>query len=116
MQIETYIIAAGLLTGWIATAFFLVKAGKKAYARGFDRGANEVRKQHASAPACTIADHELMTKITTSLGLAVETWQAFPGTEIMVARVNKQRRQLTAFAAKMWLAAYPAPLNAEDAA
>jgi hypothetical protein len=57
-----------------------------------------------------------MTKITTSLGLAVETWQAFPGTEIMVSRVNKQRRQLTAFAAKMWLAAYPSPLNAEDAA
>lgn len=116
MQIETYIIVAGLLVGWLATAFFMIKAGKKAYARGFDQGVNLAREQHASSPACTIADHELMTKITTSLGLAVETWQAFPGTEIMVARVNKQRRQLTAFTAKMWLAAYPAPLNAEDAA
>lgn len=116
MQIETYIIAIGLLIGWVATAFFLIRASKKAFARGFDRGVNLAREQHASSPACTIADHELMTKITTSLGLAVETWQAFPGTEIMVARVNKQRRQLTSFAAKMWLAAYPAPINAEDAA
>jgi hypothetical protein len=116
MQIETYIIAIGLLIGWIATAFFLIKASKKAYARGFDHGVNSAREQHASSPVCSIADHELMTKITTSLGLAVETWQAFPGTEIMVAKVNKQRRQLTAFAAKMWLAAYPAPLNTEDAA
>lgn len=71
MQIETYIIVAGLLVGWIATAFFLIKASKKAFARGFDRGVNLAREQ---------------------------------------------RRQLTAFAAKMWLAAYPAPLNAEDAA
>lgn len=116
MQIETYIIAIGLLIGWIATAFFLIKASKKAYARGLDCGVNLAREQHGSSPVCSIADHELMTKITTSLGLAVETWQAFPGTEIMVARVNKQRRQLTAFAAKMWLAAYPAPLNTEDAA
>lgn len=116
MQIETYIIVAGLLVGWIATAFFLTKANKKAFARGFDRGVNLAREQHAASPACTSDDHELMTKITTSLGLAVETWQAFPGTEIMVARVNKQRRQLTAFAAKMWLAAYPAQLDAEDAA
>lgn len=116
MQIETYIIAISLMIGWIATAFFLIKANKKAFARGFDRGVTSARMQHAGSPACTIADHELMTKITTSLGLAVETWQAFPGTEIMVAKVNKQRRQLTAFAAKMWLAAYPAQLNAEDAA
>lgn len=115
MQIETYIIVAGLIGGWIATAFFMLKAGRKAYARGFNRGVNPAREQHASSPTCTIADHELMTKITTSLALAVETWQAFPGTEIMVARVSKQRRQLTAFAAKMWLAAYPAPLNTEDA-
>ena len=116
MQIETYILAIGLLIGWVATAFFLIKASKKAFARGFDRGVTLARMQHAGSPACTIADHELMTKITTSLGLAVETWQAFPGTEIMVARVNKQRRQLTAFAAKMWLAAYPASLSSEDAA
>ncbi|MFL1501125.1 hypothetical protein ACI77J_09605 [Pseudomonas sp. O64] len=116
MQIETYIIVAGLLVGWIATAFFLIKANKEAFARGFDRGVNLAREQHAASPACTSDDHELMTKITTSLGLAVETWQAFPGTEIMVARVNKQRRQLTAFAAKMWLAACSAPLDAEDAA
>ncbi|KRD02522.1 hypothetical protein ASE33_18135 [Pseudomonas sp. Root9] len=116
MQIETYIIVAGLLVGLIATAFFLIKASKKAFARGFDRGVNLAREQHAASPACTSEDHELMTKITTSLGLAVETWQAFPGTEIMVSRVSKQRRQLTAFAAKMWLAAYPSPLNAEDAA
>lgn len=116
MQIETYIIAIGLLIGWIATAFFMIKASKKAFARGFDRGVTLARMQQAGSPTCTIADHELMTKITTSLGLAVETWQAFPGTEIMVARVNKQRRQLTAFAAKMWLAAYPAPLSSEDAA
>ena len=116
MQIETYIIVVGLLVGWTATAFFMIKAGKKAYARGFDQGVNLAREQHASSPACTIADHELMTKITTSLALAIETWQAFPGTEITVARVSKQRRQLTAYAAKMWLAAYPAPLNAEDAA
>ncbi|MBF6030802.1 hypothetical protein ICY20_23930 [Pseudomonas sp. P115] len=116
MQIETYIIAIGLLIGWVATAFFLIRASKKAFARGFDRGVTLARMQHAGSPACTIADHELMTKITTSLGLAVETWQAFPGTEIMVARVNRQRRQLTAFAAKMWLAAYPAPLSSEDAA
>ena len=116
MQTETYIIVAGLIVGWIATAFFLMKASQKAFARGFDRGVNLAREQHASSPTCTIADHELMTKITKSLALAVETWQAFPGTEIMVARVSKQRRQLTALAAKMWLAAYPAPLNAEDAA
>lgn len=116
MQIETYVIAVGLLIGWIATAFFMLKASKKTYARGFNRGVNLAPEQHAASPVCTIEDHELMTKITTSLGLAVETWQAFPGTEIMVARVNKQRLQLTAFAAKMWLAAYPSPLNAEDAA
>lgn len=116
MQIETYIIAIGLLAGWLATGFFLYRAANKAYARGFDRGVCLAREQHASSPSCTIADHELMTKITTSLGLAVETWQAFPGTEAMVTKVNKQRRQLTAFAAKMWLAAYPAQLNAEDAA
>lgn len=111
MQIETYIIVAGLPVGWIATAFFLIKASKKAFARGFDRGVNLAREQHSASPACTIDDHELMTKITTSLGLAVETWKAFPGTEIMVDRVNKQRRQLSAFAAKMWLAAYPAQLD-----
>ena len=93
----------------------MIKASKKAFTRGFDRGVTLARMQHASSPACTIADHELMTKITTSLGLAVETWQAFPGTEIMVARANRQRSQLTAFAAKMWLAAYPAPLSSEDA-
>ncbi len=116
MQIETYIIAIGLLTGWIATAFFLIKASKKAFARGFERGVNLAREQHAASPICTIEDHELMTKITTSLGLAVQTWQAFPGTEIIVAKVNKQRRQLSAVAAKMWLAAYPAPLSAENAA
>jgi len=116
MQIETYIIVAGLLMGWIGTAFFLIKAGKKAYARGLYEGIHAARKQHAQAPTCTIGDHELLTKITTSLALAIETWQAFPGTEIMVAKVNKQRGQLTAFAAKMWLAAYPAPLDAEDAA
>jgi len=116
MQIETYVIIAGLLISWTATAFFLLKAGKKAYARGLYEGIHAARKQHAQAQSCTIEDHELLTKITTSLALAIETWQAFPGTEIMVARVNKQRRQLTAFAAKMWLAAYPAPLNAEDAA
>ncbi|PIB42492.1 hypothetical protein AOA59_20780 [Pseudomonas sp. 2822-15] len=113
MQIETYIIVAGLLVGWIATAFFLIKASKKAFARGFDRGVNLAREQHSASPACNIDDHELTTKITTSLGLAVETWKAFPGTEIMVARVNKQRRQLSAFAAKMWLAAYPAQLDTE---
>lgn len=116
MQIETYIIVTGLLIGWIATAFLLIKASKKAFARGFDRGVNLAREQHAASTVCTIEDHKLMTKITTSLGLAVETWQAFPGTEIMVASVNKQRRQLTAFTAKTWLSAYPAPLNAEDAA
>ena len=115
MQIETYIIAAGLLVGWISTAFFLLIAGKKAYARGLYDGLHATRKQHAKAPTCTIEDHELLTKITTSLALAVETWQAFPGTEAMVTKVNQQRRLLTAFAAKMWLAAYPAPLNAEDA-
>lgn len=113
MQIETYIIVAGLLMGWTVTAFFLIKASKKSFARGFDRGVYLAREQHAASPALTIADHELMTRITTSLGVAVETWQAFPGTEIMVARVNKQRRQLSAFAAKMWLAAYPAQFNTE---
>ncbi|WP_025856659.1 hypothetical protein [Pseudomonas sp. CHM02] len=116
MQIETYIIAIGLLIGWIATAFFLIKASKKAYNRGLYNGLHAARQQKTNATTCTIEDHELLTKITTSLALAVETWQAFPGTEIMVAKVNKQRRQLTAFAAKMWLAAYPAPINAEDAA
>jgi hypothetical protein len=116
MQIETSIIAIGLLSGWIATAFFLINASKKAFARGFDRGVNMAREQHAASRACTINNHELMMKITTSPGLAVDTWQAFPRTEIMVARVNKQRRQLTALAAKMWLAAYPAPLSAENAA
>ena len=113
MQTETYIIAAGLLVGWIATAIFLFKATKKAYARGFDRGVTVARMQHAGAPSCTHADHELLTKITTSLGVAVQTWQAFPGTEIMVGRVNKQRRQLSAVAAKIWLAAYPAQLDTE---
>ncbi|AZF64197.1 MULTISPECIES: hypothetical protein [unclassified Pseudomonas] len=113
MQIETYIIVAGLLVGWIATAFFLIKARKKAFARGFDRGANLAREQNAASSACTLEDHELMTNVTTSLRLAVETWQAFQGTEIMVGRVNKQRLQLSAFAAKMWLAAYPAQLDAE---
>lgn len=116
MQIETYIIVASMLMGWTATSFFLIKASMKAFARGFDRGVKLTSEQHAASPTCTIEDHELMTKITTSLGLAVDTWQAFPGTEIMVARVNKQRQQLTAFATKMWLAAYPASLNAEDAA
>lgn len=115
MQIETYIIAVGLLMGWIATAFFMIKAGKKAHARGFQRGANLAREQHAASPACTIEDPELETKFTKSLGLAMQTWQALSGTEIMVARVNKQRRQLTAFAAKMCLAAYPGQLEAEDA-
>lgn len=115
MQIETYIITVDLLIGWIATVFFLIKASKKVFARGFDRGVNLAREQHAASPAYTIEEHELMTKITTSSGLAVETWQSFPGTETMVTWVNKQRRQLTAFAAKMWLAAYPAPPTAEDA-
>lgn len=115
MQIETYIIAIGLLAGWLATGFFLYRAANKAYARGFDRGVSLAREQHASSPSCTITDHELLTKINTSLGLAVETWKAFPGTEPMITKASQQRRQLTAFAAKMWLAACPAQLNAEDA-
>ena len=114
MQTEICIIASGLLVGWIATTIFQFRAAKKAYARGFDRGVTVARMQHAGTPSCTHADHELLTKITTSLGVAVQTWQAFPGTEPMVSKVAQQRRQLTAFAAKMWLAAYPAPLAAED--
>lgn len=54
MQIEIYIIAVGLLIGWIATALFLIKASKKAFARGFDRGVNLAREQQAASPACTI--------------------------------------------------------------
>lgn len=135
MQIETYIIVFGLLTGWITTAVFMRKAVTKAYLRGLSiqneihneqmeglrkdlhhqvalREADLVRLQ----PACTFADHELITDIGTTLRIAAETWQAFPGTETMLIKVTQQRRQLTAFAAKMWVAAYPAQRAVEDAA
>lgn len=135
MQIETYIIVFGLLAGWIATAAFLHKAVKKAYVRGLN-SKNEIHNEQMEGlrqdlhhqvalrqaesvrlqPACTLADHELLTDIGTTLRIAAETWQAFPGTETMLINVAQQRRQLTAFAAKMWVAAYPAQLNVEDAA
>lgn len=100
MQIETYIIVASMLMGWIATSFFLIKASMKAFARGFDRGVKLTSEQHAASPTCTIEDHELMTKITTSLGLAVDTWQAFPGTEIMVARVQPMKETIVPYSAE----------------
>lgn len=139
MQIETYIIVVGLLIGWLATAFYLIKASQKAYARGLSKGLsgqnelqaqevhalrhdlrNQIKLRHAAQAraqsACTFADHELLTNVGTTLRLAVETWQAFPGTETMVTKVTKQQRDLIAFAAKMWVSAYPTQSVAEDAA
>ena len=116
MQIETYIIAFGLLVGWIATTFYLIKASKKAYARGLYNGLHAARKQQTSRPICTIEDHELLTNIGTTLRIATETWQAFPGTDLMQTKATQQRRQLTAFAAKMWVAAYPPQPIVEDEA
>lgn len=127
MQTETTIIVIGLLIGWIATAFYLIKASQKAYARGPAKGLNELHHQEAQAlrhdlqnqiklrhaaqarakSACTFADHELLTNVGTTLRLAAETWQAFPGTETMVIKATKQQRDLIAFAAKMWVSAYP---------
>ena len=139
MQTETTIIVIGLLIGWLATAFFLIKASQKAYARGLAKGLNgqnelydqevqalrhdlrnQIKLRHAAQSqahaACTFADHELLTNIGTTLRLAVETWQAFPGTEIMVAKVSQQQRELISFAAKMWVSAYPSQPATEDAA
>ncbi len=139
MQIETYIIVAGLLVGWIATAFYLVRASKKAYALGVSntvKGLNELHSQEVeglrqdlqhqielrnaeqvpSEPPCTLADNVLLTNVSTTLRLAVETWQAFPGTETMVAKVTHQQRDLIAFAAKIWVSGYPTQSVAEDAA
>lgn len=139
MQIETYIIVAGLLASWIATAFYVARALKKAYARGVSntvKGLNELHSQEVeglrqdlqhqialrtaeqvrSEPPCTLADHLLLTNVNTTLRLAVETWQAFPGTETMVAKATQQQRALTALAAKIWVSGYPTQSVAEDAA
>jgi hypothetical protein len=139
MQIETTIIAMGLLAGWISTAFFLVKAAKKAHARGVANGfaaASELHTQEVQGlrqdlhrqialrkadraryqPACTLADHELLTNVGSTLRLAEETWQAFPGAESMVKKANQQQRELIAFAAKMWVSTYPTQPMVEDAA
>lgn len=116
MQTETTIIIVGLIVGWIATAIFLHKAAKKAYARGVDIGFNRQADSRHLAQHCTIADHELLTNIGTTLRIANETWQAFPGTDLMQAKATQQRRQLAAFAAKMWVAAYPPQPIVEDEA
>lgn len=139
MQTETTIIAIGLLVGWIATAFYLIKATQKAYARGLSKGLNGLNELHAQEveglrqdlhhqitlretersrlqPACTLEDHELLTNVGTTLRIASETWQAFPGTEAMVTKACQQQRALISFAAKMWVSAYPARPDAEDAA
>lgn len=139
MQTETTIIVIGLLIGWIATAFYLIKASQKAYARGLSKGLNGLNELHAQEveglrqdlhhqislrknerarlqPACTLADHQLLTNVGTTLRLALETWQAFPGTETMATKVSHQQRELIAFAAKMWVSAYPEQTDAEDAA
>jgi len=145
MQTETTIIVIGLLIGWLATALYLIKASQKAYARGLANGLNglnglngqnelhdqevqalrhdlrnQIKLRHAAQAraqsVCTFADHELLTNVGTTLRLAVETWQAFPGTETMVSKATKQQRDLIAFAAKMWVSAYPTQAVAEDAA
>jgi hypothetical protein len=139
MQIETTIIAIGLLAGWISTAFFLVKAAKKAHARGVAKGlagASELHTQEVQGlrqdlhrqialrtadraryqPACTLEEHELLTNVGLTLRLAGETWQAFPGAESMVKKADQQQRELIAFAAKMWVSAYPDHPAVEDAA
>lgn len=139
MQTETTIIVIGLLIGWLATAFYLIKASQKAYARGLAKGLNgknelhdqevqalrhdlrnQIKLRHAAQAraqsVCTFADHELLTNVGTTLRLSVETWQAFPGTETMVIKATKQQRDLIAFAAKMWVSAYPTQSVAEDAA
>lgn len=139
MQIETTIIVIGLLIGWIATAFYLIKAAQKAYAHGLSKGLNGLNELHAQEveglrqdlhhqielrkawcgrrqPSCTLADHELLTNVGTTLRLALETWQAFPGTETMVTKVSQQQRALISFASKMWVSAYPTQPHAEDAA
>lgn len=139
MQTETIIIAIGLLIGWIATALYLIKASQKAYARGLSKALNGLNEQHAQEveglrqdlyqqialrkterdgrePACSLADHEMLTNIAMTLRLAKETWQGFPGTEAMVTKVSQQHRLLSAFAAKMWVSAYPEQPDGEEAA
>ncbi|WP_054917647.1 hypothetical protein [Pseudomonas sp. NBRC 111138] len=139
MQTETTIIVIGLLIGWIATAFYLIKATQKAYARGLSKGLNGLNELHSqeveglrqdlqhqielrnaeqarSEPPCTLADHALLTNVSATLRLAVETWQAFPGTETLVAKVTHQQRDLVAFAAKIWVSGYPTQSVTEDAA
>ena len=139
MQTETTIIVIGLLIGWIATAFYLTKATQKAYSRGLSQGRSELHERHhqevqalrqdlqnqiklrhaaqtRARQVCTLADHQLLTSVRTTLRLALETWQAFPGTETMTTKVIRQQRELIAFAAKMWVSAYPEQTDAEDAA
>lgn len=139
MQIEIYIIVTCLLIGWIATALYLIKAAQKAHARGVTKGLNALNELHAQEvqglrqdiknqiklrhaakarykSVCFPADHELLTNVGTTLRLASETWQAFPGTEAMVTKATQQQRDLTAFAAKMWVSAYPHQSVPEDAA
>lgn len=136
MQIETYVIVFGLLAGWIATAVYLQKAAKKAYLRGLNsknaiheeqiqRLRQDLRHQielrladsvALSPHPCSAADHELLTQISTSLAVALNTWKAFPGTKAMITKVTKQRADLALFAAKLWVAGYPAQPAVEDAA
>ncbi|MDD0981331.1 hypothetical protein [Pseudomonas shahriarae] len=135
MQIETFVIVFGLLACWIATAVYLQKAVKKAYLRGLksknaihdeqmqglrqDLHHQIARRQafEALSPSpCSAADHELLTQISTSLAIALNTWKAFPGTKAMTTKVTQQRADLALLAAKLWVAGYPAQQVAEDAA